>query len=195
DANAQEQPYLEAPLQSAPGQHTSYQVAPYQAPPSYWPPRADQTPTPGGRRWLLIGGIALAFALTLALGAFLGATLHSTANAASFSPGARNAPELGNAPFGPGGRGIGLASTPGAQGQPGAPGQCDALSVTSVSADTIVASRQDGTSVTIHTSSNTAYTKNRQSATASAVTVGSHIHVQGTTNSDGSITATSIDVQ
>jgi hypothetical protein len=84
-----------------------------------------------------------------------------------------------------------LASTPGAH----SPGQCDALTVTSVNGQTIVATDRDGGSVTIHTTSATHYTKAGATAAASAVTVGSHIHVQGTRNSDGSIAATSIDVQ
>ncbi len=69
-----------------------------------------------------------------------------------------------------------------------------ALSVTSVSGQKITAKRQDGTTVTITTTSSTMYTRAGQSASASAVTTGTTIHVRGTTNSDGSTTATQIDI-
>jgi hypothetical protein len=136
-----------------------------------------------GRRWLMLGGLALAFALTLGVGTLVGAVFHPTAQAAGFTPGGGNVaqfPGIGQRP---------LAGTPGAQGQ------CGVLTVSSVSGDTIVAAAADGSSVTIHTTASTQYTKAGQSATASAVTVGSQIHVDGTHNSDGSITATRIDVK
>lgn len=136
-----------------------------------------------GRRWLLIGGLALAFALVLGVGAVVGAALHPTAQAASFEPGS------GNFAQGPGFGQRQFAGTPGAQAQ------CGTLTVTSVSGQTIVATASDGSSVTIHTSSSTQYTKGGQAATASDVTVGSKIHADGTANSDGSITATHIDIQ
>lgn len=161
-------------------------MEPYGEAPSHWTPRPPSGPPPRARltpRWLILGGLALAFALTLGIGALVGAALHSTANAASFVP------SSGSFAQNPGARQFPLAGTPGAQGQ------CDVLTVTSVSGQTIVATAQDGTSVTIHTSASTTYTHAGQAATASAVTVGSHIHVQGTHNSDGSIAATSIDVQ
>lgn len=138
-----------------------------------------------GRHWLLIGALALAFALTLGVGAFLGSAILPTVQAASPTTGSTI-----NFQFP-------LASTPGArgsQGGPGAQGQCGVLTVTSVSGGTIVAKASDGSSVTIHTTSSTQYTRNGQSASASAVTVGAQIHVDGSRNSDGSITATRIDV-
>jgi len=64
-----------------------------------------------------------------------------------------------------------------------------------VSGQTITAKAADGSTVTIHTSSSTKYTKGGQSAAASAVTAGSHILVMGAKNSDGSINATQIDVR
>jgi hypothetical protein len=67
--------------------------------------------------------------------------------------------------------------------------------VTSVSENTIQTTTPNGTSVTVQTTSSTTYTAAGQPATASAVTVGSHILVQGAQNSDGSITATGIDVR
>jgi Domain of unknown function (DUF5666) len=155
-----------------------------------WVPR-DGPPGPrrsrGLGRWLLIGGLALAFMLTLGVGAFLGSTVFGTAQAASLAPGGSNGNAVQYAAQLP------LASTPGASGQP--TGQCDALTVSSVSGQTIVAKAANGSTVTIHTTSSTRYTKDGQAASASAVTVGAQIHVQGSTNSDGSITATSIDVR
>lgn len=139
-----------------------------------------------GPRWVMIGLLAVAFALTLGIGAFFGATMLSTAQAASNSPGNVT---LAQFP---------LANTPGAQQAgphgPGANGQCDAYTVSSISGQTITAKAADGSTVTIHTSASTKYTKNGQSASASAVTVGSQIHVQGSRNRDGSINATQIDV-
>jgi hypothetical protein len=63
-----------------------------------------------------------------------------------------------------------------------------------VSGQTIVAKASDGSTVTIHTTASTQYTRGGQSVAASAVTAGSQIHVVGTRNSDGSITATRIDL-
>jgi len=130
-----------------------------------------------GRRWLLIGGLALAFMLTLGVGALLGSTAGAanSAQAASFATGDANSSQE-------------LAVTPGARGQ------CEALTVSSVNGSTIVAKAPDGSTVTIHTSASTQYTRAGQSVSASAITVGSRIHVTGTHNSDGSITATRIDI-
>lgn len=147
--------------------------------PIVWPPGPPERRRLRSR-WPLMGGAALALLLMLGLGVLLGSRMMG-AQAASLVSGQGYAPAQT------------FASTPGAQGQ--GPGQCDALTVTSVSGQTIVATDRNGASVTIHTSSATHYTKAGQLATASAVTVGSHIHTQGTRNSDGSIDATSIDVQ
>lgn len=136
-------------------------------------------------RWLVIGGLALAFALTLGVGTVLGATLLRTAQAAANTPGANGAPFASGFP---------QAGTPGPHGGPGGQGQCVALTVSSMSGSTITAKAADGSTVTIHTTASTTYTKGGQAATASAVTAGAQIRVMGTHNSDGSITATSIDV-
>ncbi len=152
---------------------------------SYW----SAPPRPARRhvgRWLLLGGLALAFALTLGVGMVVGAAIQPSAQAASFTPANAN---IAQSPQYPGDRQAPFASTPGAQGQ------CGTLTVSSVSGSTIVATAADGSSVTIHTTSSTTYTKADQAATASAVTVGAHIHVDGTRNSDGSITATRIDIE
>lgn len=147
-------------------------------------PARPAAPRRGGRRWLLIGALALAFALTLGAGAVIGSALLANAQAAGLNGGG---PASGQTL-------LFSAGTPGAQGNPGAQGQCDALTVSSVNGSTIVAKAANGSTATIHTTSSTTYTRNGQSATASAVAVGARIHVQGTHNSDGSITATAIDV-
>jgi hypothetical protein len=160
----------------------------------------DPAPTPRRhtRRWLVIGGLAVAFALTLALGTVIGEVLHSSAQAAVLNSNISNQPQFGDGPYrGYGGYG-GYADN-GPQypmaGTPSARGPCISVTVTKVSGSTITGTERDGTTLTIHTTSSTAYRKAGQSASASAVTVGSEIHVMGTRNSDGSITATSIDIR
>jgi hypothetical protein len=148
------------------------------------PPRAPW------RRWLLIGGVAFALMFTLGIGALLGAQIGTT-QAAGLTPSSANGSQIG---FNQGSNFQSLANTPGAQGQQGQQGQCETFTVSSVSGQTITAKAANGTTVTIHTTANTKYTRAGQPASASAVTVGSRIHVMGTHNSDGSITATSIDI-
>lgn len=198
-----------------------YQGQPYQASASTpaqpaWLANPKPSAPGSSRRWLLIGGLALAFVLALALGAFVGATLHSTANVTGVGQGAGNLPGGGagqrgaqggvqgpgqggsgqqSGPVGtPGAQGQGSGQGPG-QGQPGGRGQIPPLTVTSVNGDTILATAPNGNSVSVQTSASTTYTQGGQATSASAVTAGSHILVQGTRNSDGSIEATSIDVQ
>ena len=153
-----------------------------------------------GSRWLLVGGVALVLALTLGVGALFGsALLGGTAQAAGNANQAQSTSNVGQpqaANFSPGNvdnLGRGFAGTPG-PGGPGGQGQCVTLTVSSISGSTILAKAADGSTVTIHTTSSTKYTKNHQTAAASDVTVGSKISVMGTKNSDGSITATSIDI-
>ena len=151
--------------------------------PAIPPPPLPNSDSPRrGRRWFAPALLALAFLLTLGVGVFFGATMLRTAQAAAGGPGVANIARFQ------------LAGTPGAHG-PGGRGQCDALTVSSVSGQTITAKAADGSTVTIHTSSSTKYTKNGQAASASAVTAGSQIHVDGTKNNDGSINATQIDVR
>ena len=85
-------------------------------------------------------------------------------------------------PGGPGGHGPGHG--PGAD-----------LTVTGVSGQTITAKQRDGTSVTIKTTSSTVFSRAGKTASLSDVTSGEQIHVQGTKNSDGSITATRVDIE
>ncbi|HEU5438160.1 MAG TPA: DUF5666 domain-containing protein [Ktedonobacterales bacterium] len=155
------------------------------APPSYG---YQQPPPPAWprRRWPLIAGVVLAFALTLGVGAALGSALFANAQAAGLGPGANV--RYSHA-FSPGHAGRGMAAGQG-QGQ----GQCVALTVSSVNGSTITAKAGDGSTVTIHTTSSTQYRQNGQTVSASAVAVGSRISAMGMHNSDGSITATSIDI-
>jgi uncharacterized protein DUF5666 len=153
-------------------------------PPPPLPP-LEAAPAVRRRRWLLPAVLALAFLLTLGVGVFMGAALLANAQAAA---GGQNGAKFAR---------FSLANTPGAHGSggPGGQGQRDAYTVASVSGNTIAAKAADGSTLTIHTSSSTKYTKGGQSASASAVTAGSQIHVEGAYNSDGSITATQIDVR
>ena len=142
-------------------------------------PPGISAPHRSGRRWLLLGALALAFALTLGAGALLGANYLATAQAASLAPpNAQPARTLLDA-----------------QGAQGAQGQCGVLTVSSISGQTITAKASNGSTVTIHTTTSTQYTRAGQPASASAVAAGAQIHVDGTHNSDGSITATRIDVR
>jgi hypothetical protein len=156
-----------------------------------WQDQYHHPPPPRRRlRWLLVGGAALALVLTLGLGALLGSQFFSAQAAAAASGGTSNQ-GAGLAPGGP------ISFQSGGQmlaGTPGAHGQCASFTVTAVNGSTITARAGDGSTVTIHTTSSTRYTHSGQSATASAVTVGSRISVMGAHNSDGSITATSIDI-
>jgi Domain of unknown function (DUF5666) len=146
------------------------------------------------RRWLLIGGIALAFTLTLGLGALLGSQMFAAHAAASSGSNGSLAVFNQGAGQGPGGPISFQSGSQGLAGTPGAGAPCVMLTVSSVSGSTITAKDAHGTTVTVHTTASTTYTENGTSASASAVTVGSHISVMGSHNSDGSITATSINV-
>jgi Domain of unknown function (DUF5666) len=165
-------------------------------------PRLDQPPAPArsGRRWLLIGGLAFAFILALGVGAVRGLS-NGTAQAAALAQGSTSSSQTLAVTQG----GFnGSQTLPVAQGDsndaqalaatPGARGQCEALTVSSVSGNTIVAKTASGSSVTIHTTASTRYTQAGKTVAASAITVGTRINVMGTHNSDGSITATSIDI-
>lgn len=154
------------------------------------PTRLDQPPAPRrrGRRWLLIGGLALAFMLALGVGTLLGAS-NSATQAAALTTGSSNSSQ--SLVFG---QGNASPSQPmaGGQGMQGAQGQCESLTVSSVNGNTIVAKTASGSSVTIHTTASTSYTQAGKAVAASAIKVGTRISVMGTHNSDGSITATSI---
>jgi len=163
--------------------------------------RLDQPPAPRGRgrRWLLIGALgvlAFAFMLALGVGALLGSTQapalasSSTSNSQTLAAvqGSSNSDQSLADVQGSSNSDQSLAATPGARGQ------CDALTVSSVSGNTIVAKTASGSSVTIHTTASTQYTQAGKTVAASAIRVAARIHVTGTHNSDGSITATRVDV-
>jgi hypothetical protein len=69
-----------------------------------------------------------------------------------------------------------------------------ALTITRVASDSFTTKRADGTAVTVKTTSSTQYFRAGKSIDRSALTTGTAIRVQGTRNSDGSVTATRIDV-
>lgn len=149
------------------------------------------------RRWrslLLVSGLALAFMLALGIGVFLGSTTSTTQAASVASVGATStqAQEANNQILTD--RSGDANGSPSQAFGPGAHGQCEALTVSSVNGNTIVAKTASGSSVTIHTTASTKYTQSGKSAAASAIKAGTRIQVMGTHNSDGSITATSIDI-
>jgi Domain of unknown function (DUF5666) len=148
----------------------------------------------GWRSLLLVSGLALAFLLALGIGVLLGSTTSTTQAASVASVGVTSAQTqaVNNQILTDQSR-----DANGAHSQafgPGAQGQCEALTVSSVSGNTIVAKTASGSSVTIHTTASTKYTQAGKSAAASTVKVGARILVMGTHNSDGSITATSIEI-
>jgi len=169
------------------------------------PTHLHQPPTPRrlGRKWFLIGGLAFAFMLALGVGVLLGTSTGTTqasaltavSTSSSQSPtvtqgGVSNSQSLAFA------QGGANNAQPMANGPGGSKtqGQCETLTVSSVSGNTIVAKSSNGSSVTIHTTASTSFRQAGKTVTASAITVGARSHVVGTHNSDESITATSIDV-
>ncbi len=150
-----------------------------------------------GHRWLLIGGLALAFMLTLGVGVLLG-TSSGTSQASALTAVSSTSSQSPVVTQGGLNSSQSLTFTQGgasyAQPMAGGPGQCEAYTVSSVSGNTIVAKSSNGSSVTIHTTASTTYRQAGKTVKASAITVGARIHVMGTHNSDGSITATSIDI-
>src|SRR6266849_6027412 len=153
-----------------------------------WTP-LDQPPAPRRHapRWLLIGGLALAFMLALGIGTLLGSTTGTT-QAAALTQGSTGSSQT--LTFAQGN----FNSAQSQAAAPGANGPCEALTVSSVNGNTIVAKTSSGSSVTIHTTASTQYTQAGKTVAASAIKVGARIHVTGTHNSDGSITATRIDI-
>ena len=160
--------------------------------------RLDQPPAPQrrGHRWLLIVGLAFAFLLALGVGALLGsttggvqaATLQGGSSSQTLAAQGDSNGSQTLATQGDFNNAQGLVATPQAHGQ------CEMLTVSSVNGNTIVAKTSSGSSVTIHTTASTQYTQAGKTVAASAINVGARIHVTGTHNSDGSITATRVDV-
>ena len=151
-----------------------------------------------GRRWLLIGGLAFALMLALGVGAIMGSSVNTTQAASVTSGNANSAQTL---TFAQGGDNSAQAVTQGGDNSdqslaatPKAHGPCEAMTVSSVNGNTIVAKTSSGSTVTIHTTASTRYTQAGKTVAASAIKAGTRINVMGTHNSDGSITATSIDI-
>ena len=159
--------------------------------------RLDQPPAPRrrGRRWLLIGALAFAFMLALGVGTLLSSTT-STTQAAALTSGSTSSSQSPAVTQGGDGSSQSLTFAQGNanNAQPRAQGQCEMLTVSSVNGNTIVAKSSNGSSVTIHTTASTRFNQAGKTVTASAIKVGTRINVMGTHNSDGSITATSIDI-
>ena len=150
-----------------------------------------------GRRWLLIGSLAFALMLALGVGTLLGMS-NGTTQASALSAVSSSNSQSPAVTQGGSNSSQSLTFTQGsanyAQPMAGGQGQCETYTVSSVNGNTIVAKSSNGSSVTIHTTASTTFRKAGKTVTASAVTVGAQIHVMGTHNSDGSITATSIDI-
>jgi len=153
-----------------------------------------------GRRWLLMGGLAFAFMLALGVGALMGSSTSATQAAALVSGSSNSSQTLAVTQGGSSGsqtQAVAQGDFNSAQAlaaTPGAHGQCEALTVSSVNGNTIVAKTPSGSSVTVHTTASTRYSQAGKTVATSAITVGTRISVMGTHNSDGSITATSIDI-
>jgi hypothetical protein len=163
------------------------------------PTRLDQPTAPRqrGHRWLLIGGLAFAFMFALGVGVLMDSST-STTQAAALASGSTSSSQSPAVTQGGDSSSQSLTFAQGnannAQPRAGGPGQCEMLTVSSVNGNTIVAKSSNGSSVTIHTTASTRYTQAGKTVAASAIKVGTRINVMGTHNSDGSITATSIDI-
>jgi hypothetical protein len=150
----------------------------------YYPPdTAPQPPAPeqprrGARRWLLTGGAALALATVLGAGVLIGSMARPQL-AQAFGAQQAQGRDTG---FGPGFADHG----------PGK-GRGD-LTITSVASDSIAAKRANGAAVTIKTDTNTQYFRAGKTIDRSALTVGTAIRVQGTRNSDNTVTAKRVEV-
>jgi len=152
----------------------------YPYPPQLDPP-APRRPT-RVPRWLVIGGLGLAFAFAMGLGVIIGSgVLPTFANA-----GLAGAPR--HSAFGL--LGPGFADHGGGYGR--------GLTVTAVAANSISATAIDRTgattNVTVNTTSSTQYQRLGKTVDRSTITAGTKIHVQGTKNSDGTITATRVEI-
>jgi hypothetical protein len=136
-----------------------------------------------GLKWRLLGGMMLALALTLGIGIFIGA-----------APGSRQA--LAAGPGAPDGVYLRQIPTMMPTMMPRTPGACGGdLIVTQVNGRTITVTKPDGSTVTIHTTAHTVYTKGGHTVTAGAIVAGTHIYVVGSCNDQGRvITATSIEI-
>jgi hypothetical protein len=133
------------------------------------------------RRWLAIGGATAALLLALGVGVGVGASALSAQAAGG------NGWQTTLANF------TGMHNNN--NGGPGhGPERGEGLTVSSVSGQTITAKRPSGASVTVKVTSSTQYVRAGSTISLSDIKAGDTIHVIGTTNSDGSVTATRIEI-
>jgi hypothetical protein len=156
-----------------------------------------------GRKWLSAGALTAALAVgaiggTAAVahasgsGGGTGATPSSRPSTSSSSTTTPTSPTRPAGPSSPAGHGRLPGRGPHGAGPHGhGPG---ALTVTQVSGNTITVKRPDGSTETITTTSSTVYTQAGEPASLSDITAGDTIRGQGTLNSNGTITATRIDI-
>lgn len=143
-------------------------------------PMTPQRPPRRTRRgWWIAGGAALALALLVGVGVVAGPAFAAAG-------GQRQSPALSLLNGDKGGAHPGMGGRFG-QGH-------GELTVQKVSGGTITATRPDGKSVTIHTTSSTTYWRAGSQVNAGAVTTGAHIAVKGQRGSDGSVTATRVEI-
>jgi uncharacterized protein DUF5666 len=150
----------------------------------YFPPDttpqlpAPESPRRSLPRWALVAGLAFALAAVLGAGLVIGSLARPQLAEAFGAQQARN----GNFGFAPGIRDHGPGKGMGA------------LTITSVASDSFGTKRANGTAVTVKTTNSTQYFRAGKSIDRSALTTGTAIRVQGTRNSDGSLTVTRIDI-
>lgn len=152
--------------------------------PSNMPPNPPRPPRARNmRRWLAIGGVTTALLLALGVGVGLGANALSAR--ASGSQATVASLNNWNNNGGPGnGYGMGQDMEQG-----------EGLTVTKISGSTITATRPSGLTVTVKVTSSTTYARAEQPINLSDIKVGDVIHAIGTRNSDGSITATRVEIE
>lgn len=167
---------------------------PFTPPEINYPPMAaphpGRAPRRGARRWLLASGVTAALLLVMGAGVLAGSQ-GLTAQAAS----GNIVSELGLLAGAPSAGPHGPKGGPGGFRGPHGPGRGGELTVSSVSGSTITAKDPRGKTITVKVASNATYTRLGKTVSASAVTAGVTIHVRGTRNSDGSLTATRIDIE
>jgi Domain of unknown function (DUF5666) len=159
-----------------------------------FPQYANMAPAPRPARrvprWLVIGGLGLAFALVLGLGVAIGSAVLPTFANTDLAAAPQNGAVPRNGVSGQFGQ-FGLAA-------PSIRGHGRVLTVTGVSANsfTATATNKTGapTNVTINTTSSTQYLRLGKTVNRSTIVVGTKIAVQGTKNSDGTITATRVEI-
>jgi hypothetical protein len=159
-------------------------VLPPSSPQPFTAPQPPRPPRRGLPRWLKVGGVAAALLLGVG-GAAAGANA-LIARAANGPGSASPFSFLNQTPF------AGHTGHPNGFGRHGRGG---ALTVSSVSSQSITTKDASGATVTVNVSGSTQYTRLGKAVSLSAITAGETIHVRGTRNSDGSIAASRIDIE